>query len=140
MTTPGFLVRLMTYVRLSRNVRLGPEDFMACEFANRLRVATLEGRLHAVWTHPAQELAHGHRNGVAGAISKALGLVTGTSDYLFLWDGGSAALEAKSQTGTLTQAQKDWREWCAHRGVPFHVFRTADEGEAILRGLGVLTP
>ena len=139
MGAPTFLVRLMSYAPLSGRLRIGPEDSMAIDFATRLRIATLEGRLRAVWLHPAQELAHGHRNGVAGAISKALGLITGVGDYLFLWDIGSAALEAKSKVGQQTPPQKDFQAWCELNNVPYHVFRTADEGEAILRKLGVLT-
>lgn len=134
------LARLMSYTRLSARVRLGPEDRMALDFATRLRVATLENRLRAVWTHPANELAGGAgQPTVAAALARALGLITGTSDYLFLWEAGAAALEAKSATGTMTPGQRDFAAWCAAIGVPHHVFRTADEGEAILRRLGVLT-
>lgn len=136
--TPLFLVRLMQYRSLSRNVRLGPEDGMCVSFAASLRVATIEGRLRGVWTHPAQELAHGHRSGVGGAIAKAMGMITGTSDYLFLWDDGAGVLEGKSATGSLTQSQKDWREWCQAQGVRHAVFRTVAEGEARLREWGVL--
>lgn len=135
-TVAPFLVRLMTYTRLSQRVRLGPEDLVSIEFANRLRVATIEGRLRAVWTHPANELA---TRGVAAAIARAAGLITGASDFLFLASDTSLALEAKSLTGSLTPGQRDFRDWCAAQGVPFHVFRSADQGEAILRARGLLT-
>lgn len=136
MSTPAFLVRLMAHASLSRSVRLGEEDRMAYAFANELRVAVLEGRLKAVFSHPANELAG--RPGVASAIARALGLITGATDYLFLAPTGSLALEAKSATGSLSKGQRDFRDWCAHVGVPFHVFRTVDEGLAHLRAHGIL--
>jgi hypothetical protein len=147
MATPACLVRLMQYASLSRSVRLGEEDAMAVQFANDLRKATLEYRLKAVWTHPANEIA-GMVTMVRGkprvpvqiAIAKALGLITGSSDYLFLWNHGSCALEAKSARGSLTQGQRDFRDWCNFAGVPFHVFRTVDDGLAILQQHGILEP
>lgn len=135
----SFLLRLMQFRRLNPKVRLGPEDAMCVEFAASLRAASIEGRLRGVWTHPAQELAHGHRSGVGGAIAKAMGMITGTSDYLLLWDNGAGVLEAKSATGSLTEAQKDWRKWCEAQGVRHAVFRTVDQGEDKLREWGVLS-
>lgn len=135
---PNYMHRLMAYTGLARGLKLGPEDAMAYGFANDLRKATLEGHLRAVWTHPANELANGHRTGVKSAIARALGMHTGTSDYLFLWSDGSAALEAKSPDGSLSPSQRDFRDWCNANGVPFYVFKTAQDGLNILRGLGVL--
>lgn len=111
---------------------------MAIPFANQLRVHTLKGRLRAVWCHPANELAGAARATPAAAIARALGLIAGSSDFLFLWKDGAGALEAKSDVGRLSPGQKDFRDWCDLMGVPFHVFRTADEGESYLRGWGVL--
>jgi len=71
-------------------------------------------------------------------LARIAGLITGASDYLFLWDGGSGVLEAKSKTGSLTPSQKDWRDWCVANGVRHAVFRSVDEGEAQLRSWGVL--
>ena len=139
MKAPAFLIRLMQYTSLSRRLRLGPEDFMAVQFANALRVHVLEGRLRAIWTHVPNELAGAARATPAAAIARAAGLITGASDYLFLWNDGSGVLEAKSKTGSLSPSQKDWREWCQMHGIPHAVFRTVEEGEANLREWGVLT-
>lgn len=129
------LLRLMTYTCLSRTARLGPEDRVCVEFATRLRQWTLEGRLRAVWSHPANELC---KPDAATAVARALGLITGTPDYLFL-GSVSAALEAKAPGAYPNPGQKDFRDWCATHGVPWRVFRSADEGETILRELGILT-
>lgn len=144
--TPAFLVRLMGHASLSRMVQLGPEDREALIFANELRVATLEGRLRVVWTHPANELGgmiQKRRDGsvyvpVQIAIARALGLITGTSDYLFLWDGGCGCIEMKSSKGRLSLAQTDFRDWADINRVPFHIARSAAEGLEILRSWGVL--
>ena len=142
--TPGFLIRLMQHHPLSARTRLGPEDGAAYQFAQDLRAATIERRLRAVWTHPANELAGlpkdtPRRFLLRAAIARALGLITGTSDYLFLWDAGSMVIEFKSDTGRLTAEQRDFRDWCAAAGVPFHVVRSSGEGVALLRSAGVLS-
>lgn len=144
MATPAFLVRLMDYTRLSAGLKIGPEDREALVFANALRAASLEGRLSAVWTHPANELAgitrstnYGHRPLPQAALARALGLIKGSSDYLFLWRGGSGALEFKSSVGSLSPGQRDWREWCSALGVPFRVVRSTPDALAILTEWGV---
>lgn len=139
MATPAFLVRLMAHKGLSRGFRLGPEDREAYVFANGLRVAAIEGRLHAVFTHPANELAWRGKATPAIALARALGLITGASDYLFLAANRSLALEFKSHDGRLTTGQKDWRSWCDSQGVPFRVARSSAEGMDILREEGLLT-
>ena len=145
MATPAFIVRLMHHKGLSSSVQLGPEDAEAYRFAQDLRQASIEGRLRAVWTHPANELAGVGKtvNGkfrvlVQAAIARALGLITGSSDYLFLHQTGSLALEFKSKTGRLTEGQTDFRDWCRAINVPFHVVRSREEALAILRDEGLL--
>lgn len=143
MATPAFLLRLMSYRPLSRNVALGPEDLECLAFTTELRAAALEGRLRAVFTHPANELAGlppsaPRRFLVRAAIARALGLITGSSDYLFLWQGGSLAIEFKAGRNGLSDGQRDFRDWCAHVGVPFHLVRSAQAGLQILRDAGVL--
>lgn len=143
--TPAFLIRLMQHASLARGFNLGPEDREAYGFANDLRTAVLEGRLKAVWMHPANELA-GMVQIVRGkprvppqiALARALGLIRGASDYLFLWDGGCCAMEFKSPTGRLTDAQRDFRDWCEAVGVPFHLIRSSVAGLDLLRAYGVL--
>lgn len=132
---------------LALQSKLGPEDREAYAFANALRVETLEGRLRAIWTHPANELA-GMTTGtgkyrrvpVAVAIARALGLIAGASDYLFLWERGSLAMEFKSAKGRLNDAQTDFRRWCEMVGVPFHIVRSVDQGLDLLETAGVLIP
>ena len=145
MATPAFILRLMHHKGLSSSVKLGPEDAEAYRFAQDLRWFSMKGRLLAVWTHPANELAgmgktvNGKfRVAVQAAIARALGLITGSADYLFLFRDGSLAIEFKSATGRLTEGQSDFRAWCERLGVPFHLVRSRDEGLDVLRKAGLL--
>lgn len=133
------IIRLMQHAGVSSALyrSMGPEDKMACQFAADLRVASIEGRLKAVWCHPANELAHGHKTGAKAAIARAMGMHRGVSDFLFLWDGGSAALEAKSTVGRMTDNQTDFFHWCAAHGVRHSVFRSVPEGLGLLQGWGI---
>lgn len=120
-------------------LKLGAEDKICIDFANRLKAWTLENRLTAVWTHVANELAGGSKNAkIRYAIAKALGLISGTADYLFLWDGGCAALEFKAGKNPQSPNQKDFQQWCIVRKVPYFVVYSADQGQQILQDLGVL--
>lgn len=119
--TPAFLLRLMTY-NMPR-CRLGPEDREAKAFSDQLRVWTLEGKLKAIWWHTASELAGGGGRAaqIRYAIAKALGLIPGSPDYIFLHaEKGGFALEMKARKGgALTPSQKDFRDWCALRDIPY---------------------
>ena len=133
------LLHLMMPQKLSAGLKLGQEDKICIEFANRLRAWTLQRQLIAVWSHIPNELAGGTNNAkIRYAVAKALGMITGTADYLFLWNDGGAALEMKAKHGVQTDNQKHFQAWCVMMGVPYYVVYSADEGESILRNLGIL--
>lgn len=136
------LIRLMQRPELSRSLRLGPEDCISIAFANRLRVATLERRLRCVWTHVPNELAGGmgKRSSARYAVAKALGMITGTSDYLFLAPDRAAAIEMKAGRNPLTDGQRDFRAWCESTGVMVATAHSADEAEALLIEWELLLP
>lgn len=137
--TPGCLLRLMARPKLSSALKLGPEDLICVEFANRLRAWTIEGRLSAVWSHVGNEVAGGSKNAmIRYAIARGLGMISGASDYVFLWQGGSGAIEAKAGRNQQQPNQSDFESWCAARNVPYRLMRSADEGEQILRSWGIL--
>lgn len=140
-TFAAAILRLMSFAPLKR-LTLKAEEALAVEFAIALRQASLEGRLRCVWTHPANEIA-GRRDNKAQiryAIAKAMGLIDGTADYLFLWATGSGALEAKVGKNGQQPNQIDFEAWCAEMGVPYRTFTSTSEGLAILTEWGVLAP
>lgn len=136
--TPAYLVRVLSYTRLSARVRIQPEDRMCVEFANTLRALALEGKFRGIFLHPAQELCFGHRTGVRAAISRAMGMHVGVADYLFMAGDRSAALEAKYGRNGMTRPQDDFAAWCAREGIPHRTFRTVDEGLASLAEWGFI--
>lgn len=133
--------RLMDHRALSSRLRIKPEERLAIDFANALRALTIEGRLRCVWTHPANEVA-GQQSGLAQiryAIAKAMGLIDGTPDYLFLSRTGSAALEAKVGSNGQQPNQIDFERWCASVGVEYATFRSVEEGLSHLTRWGLLS-
>lgn len=139
MAVPSFLIKMMLPPKLGRNLRLGPEDQISIEFANRLRGWTLDGSLQAVWSHVPNELGGSSDKKTARfsqvryAIAKALGLIPGTSDYIFLAKDRACCIEMKSGTGRQNPSQKDFQSWCEINNVPYAIARSADEAEGKLR-------
>lgn len=104
-----------------------------------LRVATMEGRLRAVWTHVPHEAAgKGKFAAIYMAKAKALGLIKGSADLVFVWAGGGGWIEMKTETGSLTPEQRDFRLWCENSGVHHAVCRSVAEVEERLREWGAL--
>jgi len=136
------VVRLMDWKPFKRRSTKGhPEQDICIEFANRLRALELDGKTRCVWTHVPNEIGW-NRNKVAQTIyaaAKAMGMIVGTSDYLFLSADGSLALEAKSKEGSQHNGQKDFEAWCKEKGVPYALFRSADEGIELLRKHGMIS-
>ena len=135
----AILSRLMKIVELGR-LTLQPEERLAVDFADSLRDLTNKGLLPAVWLHPANEIA-GRRSSLSKiryTIAKRMGLLPGAADYLFLWADGSGCLEAKIGSNKQQDNQLDFEWWCKENGVRYAVFRTVEEGHAILREWGVL--
>src|SRR5690554_4352168 len=125
----GYMLRLMTY-RMP-HCKLGPEDREAKAFSDQLRLWTLNGELECVWWHTASELAggRGKASQIRYAIAKALGLIPGSPDYVFLHPTkGAHLIEMKALRGSMTAAQKDFSAWCEDAGIPYVCVRGAEAG------------
>lgn len=136
----GSLLRLMDY-KFFRG-RVGPEDRIAIDVATMLRVATIEGRLSATWTHIPHEVGggKGKSSQIRYALAKAMGLIAGSCDYVLVWPGGGGWIELKTPTGSLNPAQRDFRDWCAATSCRHAVCKSTDEVEKTLISWGVLRP
>lgn len=152
MTVLPFLLRLMQS-RVFRGRLRGEEDATVIAFANACRQWTLEGRLRATWTNIPHEvgavsrtLGKGMEQRINPAFrtaqaryAKALaqGLVPGSGDFVFAPGGW---LEFKSSSGSLSDDQRDFRDWCQAISIPYVVCRSVESGEAALKKWGVLAP
>jgi hypothetical protein len=43
-------------------------------------------------------------------------------------------IEVKASGGSLSKAQRDWRDWCKRAGIEWHLVRSVDEVRAIMEG------
>lgn len=120
--------------------RMGEEDRLSVEVATMLRVATVENRLIATWTHVPHEVAgKGKFAAIYMAKAKAMGLIKGSADFVFVWKDGGGWIELKTATGSLSPEQRDFREWNHATGANHAVCRTLAEVTEKLIEWGVLT-
>ena len=76
--------------------------------------------------------------GRAGAFNKEMGVRPGVADFCFILPHGRAAfIELKAPKGTQTDTQKEFQKECTKRQVPYHICRSLDEVEAVIREWGV---
>ena len=122
---PEFLRKLMELPDL--RAALKNEQLLSFEVANMLRQATLDGRYRGVWTHIANE---GKRTKLVGAVLKAMGLIPGAFDFVFVWPNGGGLIELKCppfRPSDLNPNQKRYQQWCIERAVNHAVCTTTDE-------------
>ena len=149
-TAPEWLEKLLLRTRCLARFA-GPEDEQCTIFADRLREAALLGKLRATFTHIPHEVGGGSKNAALRySLAAALGLITGSYDYVFVWKGGGCWMEfkrptvqrtltrARKQGGSLTEKQRLFGQWCDSVGVEHYVVTSAVQGLQVLRDRGVL--
>lgn len=113
---------------------LKEEQKMCVEFANELRKMTLEGSMHYIWFHIANEFLPSARVNYSFELKqKHMGKISGLPDYCFLSKDDSFFIEFKTSKGRLSPNQKIFEEWCAANKVGYYVCRSAKEGIALIR-------
>ncbi len=76
---------------------------------------------------------------------KAAGCVAGWPDLTLVWSedwftrdlSRVAFIEVKAPGGSLSAAQRHFRDWCQEGGVPWCLARSLEEVEAFVTGLGL---
>lgn len=138
------VLRLMDYRHFKG--RAGEEDNLAIDVASMLRVATMEGRFLGTWTCIPHEVGAVRPGSSAFRLAqaryakaKAMGLITGSGDYVFVWPDGGAWIELKSRKGSLSDHQRDFKQWCIATGSRYAVCRSVAEVEENLISWGALT-
>lgn len=121
----------------SRDVELKPEQKECVDFFDALRTAKIEKRLKGIPLHIANE---GKRNELVAIILKAMGMLSGATDYIFFGGGlPTHVLEMKAGKGQLTDNQLHFKAWCEAEGIAHAVCYSAEEGLTQLKVWGRLT-
>ncbi len=138
------LARLLSFTPFRGKLR-GPEDAISLEVGSQLRAWALEGRLRATFccvphesgaVSPKSPEFKRAQARIAKAVAQ--GMVTGSGDYVFVSSDGGGWIEIKSLTGSLSPAQRDFRDWCFDVGVKHAVCRSLDEVKTVLIEWGML--
>lgn len=73
-----------------------------------------------------------------GAILRALGLVAGVSDMIYLRENQPPlCLEFKTETGTQQREQKEWQQVAEATGAEYRIIRSMEE---FCAAIGIPTP
>lgn len=128
------IAQLMSRPKINYTWKIEPEQRMCIEFADFLRVATINAKLKGVWFHVPNE---SKRHPIVAVILKAMGMIPGVYDYPFLWDTGSAVIEFKVAPNKPTDNQSFFGLWCDRERVPRFYCYSVEEAIAVLVKLGV---
>lgn len=71
-------------------------------------------------------------DGIGGAIRRALGVVPGVSDCLFIWSGRLYCFEFKTGIGHQSPAQIEWEKKVTSQGVPYFIVRSLEEFKQLI--------
>lgn len=66
---------------------------------------------------------------------RALGLISGVSDCLFIWGGRTYCFEFKTPTGHQSPAQIEWQHKVLAQGMCYFVVRSLDEFQVIIKNI-----
>lgn len=88
--------------------------------------------LRGLLFHPANG---GSRSSREGAKFKAMGVVPGVSDLLFIYNQRLYAIELKTEKGTQSDKQKTWQYRVAREGVAYYIVRSVEEFKEIIKDL-----
>lgn len=63
---------------------------------------------------------------------KSVGLVSGVSDTIFLWDSKTYLIEFKTETGKQSSTQKRWEESVNKQGFQYFIIRSLEEFQRLM--------
>jgi hypothetical protein len=113
--------------------RLYPEESLQRTIVQHLTLRAASG---VVWYHCPNGVSSSART---GARMKAMGIVAGVSDMVFLLPSGlSCFMEVKAPKGRLTPEQKVFRDRVEANGAQWAMVRTIDEALLKLKEWGII--
>lgn len=67
-----------------------------------------------------------------GAFKKALGLIAGVSDLIFLYDGFCYCIELKTLSGSQSPDQVAWQEKVEGQGISYNIVNSYDRFQKLI--------
>lgn len=132
------ITKLKILGKISNLPHLKGEDALTNVIAQYLRAMSLEGKLKGVWFHVPNESVVSEGNRVTDILrikrKQAMGLINGAPDFVFVSAEKTIFIELKTKTGTLSEYQKLFREWCESEGIIYTIARSLGDVISILTG------
>lgn len=119
----------------NRVIVIEPEQKLCIQFADKMRELTASGAYEGIWLHiPNERKAHVFTM----MILRAMGVITGAWDYIFIGPWGCACLEFKEGSNTLSEYQRYFRFWLRKWDIPHEEVRTVAQAISALKKWGAL--
>jgi len=117
---------------------LKEEELISARTRSFMVAQKLSGRYVGVFAHIPNE---GKRSQQAARLLKAMGMIPGFVDWVFMGPWGNCVIELKlpGKADKLRQSQLDFKEWCDSDGVPHFVCTSVAQVEAALLSVGALS-
>ena len=80
-------------------------------------------------------LDHITGNAINGGKDKAMGMVPGVSDTIFLWAGKALLIEFKTPTGRQSAKQKEWQARAEAQGFRYYIVRSLEDFKQLIEGI-----
>jgi len=74
-------------------------------------------------------------NGISGAIAKAMGIIPGVSDTIFLWEGVAHLIEFKTETGRQSPDQVHWQLFVEKAGFDYYIIRSLEQFQGLIEDI-----
>jgi hypothetical protein len=74
-------------------------------------------------------------NAYAGSVMKAMGVVAGVSDMIWLSPTGAVMLEFKAEKGKQSLSQKWWQGVVQEAGYRYEVIRSVEDFQRVVAGV-----
>ena len=136
--TNDYLIEIMHFPRIIAAKAKG-EALECIKLANELKILSVNNKLNCVWFHVSNENPVARKFIHWAKLQKAIGLMKGAPDYVFLWEKGAACIEMKALSGRLSDSQKVFQAWCQQQKVPYKVTYSAEEALNQLKEWNLLT-
>lgn len=77
----------------------------------------------------------GSRNPIEGKKFKAIGVVPGVADLLFMFKGVTYCLELKTEKGRQSKKQEDWQKLVEKNNFKYYIIRNLTEFQYIVKSI-----